>query len=255
MGEVIQSVDRALELLVYMGRQDGPVSVTKVAADLNIYKSTAFRTLSTLQGRGFVEQDPVTEKYSLGGRLFTLGKSVERRMGLQELVRPYARKLCEAYGETVNLSVLERDPYEHYRSVIILKEESWHSSVDSAPVGAERDCHCSSVGKCLLAFSSKIDLTVYGKKPMTAHTERTITSPEALKAELNKVRLEGYAVDREELAPGLTCIAAPIFNEQREAVAAISLAGPTARMIGADLEERVEAVRRAAREISGKLKL
>ncbi|NCB63291.1 MAG: IclR family transcriptional regulator [Clostridia bacterium] len=253
MGDVIQSVDRALEMLIYLGRQEGAVSVTKVAADLDIYKSTAFRTLSTLEARGFVEQDSVTEKYSLGRRLFTLGKSVERSMGLQELVRPYARKLCEAYGETVNLSVLERDPYEHYRSVIILKEESWHSSVDSAPVGAERECHCSSVGKCLLAFSPNIDLSVYAKKPMAAHTERTITSPEALKAELNRVRLEGYAVDREELAAGLTCIASPILNGEKEAVASISLSGPTSRMIGADLEERVEAVRRAAREISKKL--
>lgn len=253
MGDVIQSVDRALEMLIYLGRQEGAVSVTKVAADLGIYKSTAFRTLATLEARGFVAQDSVTEKYGLGRRLFTLGKSVERRMGLQKLVRPHARKLCEAYGETVSLSVLERDPYEHYRSVIILKEESWHSSVDSAPVGAERECHCSSVGKCLLAFSADIDLSIYGKKPMAAHTQRTITSPDALKAELNRVRLEGYAVDREELAAGLTCIAAPILNPKKEAVASISLSGPTSRMIGGDLEERVAAVRRTARDISGKL--
>ena len=175
-------------------------------------------------------------------------------MGLQELVRPYARKLCEAYRETVNLSILEWDPGEPYRSVIILKEESWHSSVDSAPVGAERECHCSSVGKCLLAFSPGVDLSVYASRPMTAHTERTITSPEALRAELNKVKLEGIAVDREELEQGLTCIAAPILNGRGAAEAAISLSGPTGRMMADDLEERVEAVRRTAREITEKLR-
>lgn len=253
MAERIASVDRALEVLVYMARQDGPVSVTALAADLGIYKSTAFRTLATLEGRGFAEQDPVTEKYRLGRRLFTLGKSVERGMGIQETARPFARKLCEAYRETVNLSVLEKTPGEPYRSVIILKEESWHASADTAPVGAERDCHCSSVGKCLLAFTPEVDLAVYGEKPMTAHTERTITTPEALRAELNKVKLEGFALDREELSPGLTCIAAPILDRQGRAVAAIGMAGPTGRMTGGDLEERVAAVRRTAREMAQRL--
>ena len=253
MSEAIHSVDRALEVLIYLGRQEGEVSVTRLAADMGIYKSTAFRTLATLEGRGFVEQNPATEKYRLGRRLFALGRHVERALGLPEVVRPYARKLCQAYRETVNLSVLERSPGELYRSMLILKEESWHSSADTAPVGTERDCHCSSVGKCLLAFTPGVDLSIYAKVPMTAHTQRTITTPEALRAELNKVKLKGIAVDREELEPGLTCIAAPIFGPGGEAVAAISLAGATGRMIGDDLEVRVEAVRRTAREISDKL--
>lgn len=254
MPEGIQSVDRALEVLVYLSRQSGPVGVSHLSADMGIYKSTAFRTLAALERRGFVEQDPATEKYRLGRRLFVLGKCVERDMGLQEVVRPFARKLCQAYRETVNLSILARNPSEPYRSVIILKEESWHSSADTAPIGAERECHCSSVGKCLLAFTSDLDLSVYANRPLTAHTTRTITSPEALQAELNKVKLEGIAVDREELEPGLTCIAAPIFNASGGAEAAIALSGPTSRMMSGDLEERVEAVRRAAREISERLK-
>lgn len=254
MPESIQSVDRALEVLIYLARKGGPVSVTRAAADMGLYKSTAYRTLATLEARGFVEQDPHTEQYRLGRRLFTLGKSVERSMGLQDLVRPYARKLCQAYRETVNLSLLEWDPGEPYRSVILLKEESWHATADTAPVGAERECHCSSVGKCLLAFTPGLDLSVYEKGAMTAHTSRTITSPEILRAELNKVKLEGIAVDREELELGLTCIAAPILDGHGAAVAAISLSGPTSRMMADDLEERVEAVRRTAREISVRLR-
>ena len=105
------------------------------------------------------------------------------------------------------------------------------------------------MGKCLLAFGSKIDLSVYENVSLTAHTAHTITSADALRAELAKIRSDGYAVDREELEMGLTCIGAPILDRSGVALAAISLSGPTSRMLAGDLDERVEAVRRIAREI------
>ena len=249
--DVIQSVDRALEVLIYLYYEGKETSITKIANDRGVYKSTVFRTLATLEARGFVKKNPETEKYWLGSRLFTLGKAVENKMGLQEIIRPYARKLYEAYHEVVNVSILERNPGDVYRSVIILKEESPNQVLTvNPPVGSSSECHCSSVGKCLLAFGSKIDLSVYENVSLTAHTAHTITSADALRAELAKIRSDGYAVDREELEMGLTCIGAPILDRSGVALAAISLSGPTSRMLAGDLDERVEAVRRIAREIS-----
>ena len=85
---------------------------------------------------------------------------------------------------------------------------------------------------------------------MRPHTDHTITTVAALRSELTKVRERGYAMDHEELEYGLTCIGAPILNQKGEAVAAISLSGPTSRMLSGDIEERIEAVKRIAREIS-----
>lgn len=251
MSDIIQSVDRALEVMIYLYHEGKETSITKIAADLGVYKSTVYRTLVTLENRGFVRKNPETDKYWLGNRLFVLGKGVENRMGLPEIVRPYAKKLYDAYCEVVNVSILERNPDDVYRSVIILKEESDRQVLTvNPPVGSSSECYCSSVGKCLLAYSSDIDLGVYDTRPMRPHTEHTIITVSALRAELAKVRERGYAMDHEELEYGLTCIGAPILDQKGEAVAAISLSGPTSRMLTGDIEERIEAVKRIAREIS-----
>ena len=251
MADIIQSVDRALEVMIYLYHEGKETSITKIAADLGVYKSTVYRTLVTLENRGFVRKNPETEKYWLGNRLFVLGKGVENRMGLLEIVRPYAKKLYDAYCEVVNVSILERNPDDVYRSVIILKEESDRQVLTvNPPVGSSSECYCSSVGKCLLAFSDDIDLGIYETHRMRPHTEHTITTVAALRSELVKVRERGYAMDHEELEYGLTCIGAPILNQKGAAVAAISLSGPTSRMLSGDIEERIEAVKRIAREIS-----
>lgn len=77
MAETIQSVDRALEVLIYLEAADQETSITKMASDMGVYKSTIYRTLATLEARGFVRKNPDTDRYWLGNRLFSLGKSVE----------------------------------------------------------------------------------------------------------------------------------------------------------------------------------
>ena len=101
MSDIIQSVDRALEVMIYLYHEGKETSITKIAADLGVYKSTVYRTLVTLENRGFVRKNPETERYWLGNRLFVLGKGVENRMGLPEIVRPYAKKLYDAASATV----------------------------------------------------------------------------------------------------------------------------------------------------------
>lgn len=252
MADVIQSVDRAMELLIYLYNQGRETGITKIASDMGVYKSTVFRTLSTLEARGFVSRNPETERYWLGSRLFTLGKSVENKMGMQAIIRPYARKLYDAYHEVVNVSILERNPHDVYRSILILKEESDRQLLTvNSPIGSSSECHCTAVGKCLLAFSDKIDLSVYQQTKLAAHTEYTIMTYERLVSEISHVKDNGYAIDHDEQEAGLTCIGAPILQHAGASVAAISLCGPTSRMLAGDIDERIEAVRRIAREISG----
>ena len=237
--DIIQSVDRALEFLIYLYNEGKETSVTQIANDLGVYKSTVFRTLATMEARGFVKKNPETEKYWLGNRLFTLGKSVENRMGLREIVKPYVSELYDLYREVI------------YKSVIIYKADNPNQVLKANPsVGSSSECHCSSVGKCLLAFGQDVDLSVYESHPLTVYTEYTISSLEQLKEELDDVREKGYAIDREELELGLTCIGAPILDHSGHAIAAISLSGPKSRMLAGDFCERVRAVTEVARKIS-----
>ena len=237
--DIIQSVDRALEFLIYLYNEGKETSVTQIANDLGVYKSTVFRTLATMEARGF------------GNRLFTLGKSVENRMGLREIVKPYVSELYDLYREVINVSVLERNQNDIYKSVIIYKADNPNQVLKANPsVGSSSECHCSSVGKCLLAFGQDVDLSVYESHPLTVYTEYTISSLEQLKEELDDVREKGYAIDREELELGLTCIGAPILDHSGHAIAAISLSGPKSRMLAGDFCERVRAVTEVARKIS-----
>ena len=170
--DIIQSVDRALEFLIYLYNEGKETSVTQIANDLGVYKSTVFRTLATMEARGFVKKNPETEKYWLGNRLFTLGKSVENRMGLREIVKPYVSELYDLYREVINVSVLERNQNDIYKSVIIYKADNPNQVLKANPsVGSSSECHCSSVGKCLLAFGQDVDLSVYESHPLTVYTE------------------------------------------------------------------------------------
>lgn len=251
--DIIQSVDRALEILIYLHNAGKEIGITQIAEDLNVYKSTVFRTLNTLEHRGFVKKNPETERYWLGPRLFTLGKSVEHNMGIQEIIGPYAIELYEQYHEVVNVSILEKDQYGVYKSVIIYKAENPNQILKAnPPVGSSSECHCSSIGKCLLAFGKNIDLSIYEKYKLTHHTIYTITSIEELKNELKRVKENGYAIDREELEIGLTCIGAPILDRNNYAIAAISLSGPSSRILSNNLEEKIETIKNIAGRISDK---
>lgn len=252
--ELIQSVDRALELLIYLQRQGEETGITKIASDLNVYKSTVHRTLTTLEARGFVQKNPVTEKYWLGTRLFTLGKAVENNMGFSEIIRPFARKLHELCRETVNVSILDHNPGELYHSIVIVKEKSPNQVLIVSPkVGSISECHNSSVGKCLLAFTPGVDLNVYKNRELTRYTKNTITSFDEFKAELALVKEKGYAIDCEEKEVGLTCFGVPILDRKGNAVAAISLSGPTSRMMDGDFEGKIGTIRQVASEISRSL--
>ena len=250
---IINSVDRALDILLYLHEKGGEVSITNIAQDLKIYKSTVYRTLVTLENKGFVEQNADTGRYTLGAKLFVLGMGMGDRIGLQKVVQPYTRRLHEEFGEAVNVSILDRTCRDSYQSMMIWREEGRQIIHFNWEIGSRNDCYCAGVGKCLLAFGENIDLSVYERNPMTPYTEKTICTVEGLKAELDKVRRLGYAMDDEERETGLTCVAAPILRNGL-AIAAISISGPTSRMKKRKLSAIGNRLKAVCNEISRELR-
>lgn len=249
---IINSVDRAMDILLYIYNTGGEVSITSISQALGIYKSTVYRTLATLENKGFVEQNPDNGRYTLGMRLYTMGLSIGDKLGLQKLVKPYTRQLHEEFREAVNVSIIEKNPLDVYKSVIIWKEEGNQILRFNLEVGSRNDCHCAGVGKCLIAFGEDIDLSIYEERGVTVYTDKTIRTLDELKRELEKIRIQGYAVDDEEWEEGLTCVAAPILR-RGVAVAAISVSGPTQRIRQASVPKIVQRLKAVCNEIAKSL--
>ncbi len=250
----IQALDRALQVLLLFQQEKRELGVTEIAAKLGYYKSTVYRVLATLEGRGFVQQNELTGKYWLGFRLYALGMLANRFMGLRDLVRPWLRELGERYQETVHLAVLNDNRENGAEIIVIDKIETKHRLSLTPPVGSSSPAHCSGVGKVLLAHADRSWLyQVLGQAPLAKFTENTITDPRVLEDELARIRRAGYALDNEEIEVGLRCVAAPIYGPSGPVMAAISISGPTSRMTDERLPELIAGVMEAARAISARL--
>ncbi len=251
MSEKIVAVDRALDilLLLYNNRQE--MGVSEIGRELGLHKSTVHRTLATLEDKGFVRQNRETEKYWLGTKIYAMGLSMAEKLSLNDIIRPYAKMLFEEFQEVVNVSILDKDSKDGYKTIIILKEVDTSKVLSVNPhVGSSSDAHTSSVGKCLLAFSKDFDLEKMRIRELKKYTENTITDWDDFAKELEKVRENGYAIDDEEQEIGLFCIGAPILDRNNNAIAAISLSGPTARMKMGNMEFKIDKVVETAKQIS-----
>jgi IclR family transcriptional regulator, KDG regulon repressor len=251
----IGSIDRALDILILLYDEQRELGVTEIGAALGLYKSTVYRTLATLEKRGFVQQNTENGKYWLGMKIYAIGMAVGEKMPLKQLVQPFAKRLSDKFNEVVNVSVLDTTSGKYPRSVLIHKEESANQVLRINPgIGSSSNCYCSAVGKSLLAFSPKEVLDKAKEEDFSAYTANTIRNWDQLMKELQDIRLNGYAIDNEEQEIGLTCVAAPILDRNNRSVAAISLSGPTVRIKSRDFEDIVNEVKRTASEISALLK-
>ena len=226
---IIQSVDRTLDVIDYIYHKGGEVSITQISKDLKMHKSTVYRILTTLQYHGYVMKNPDNERYYLSLKMYIIGSSIHSQNVIGKIVEPYIERLRDRFGEAVNVSILSVDDRGAYQSVIVAKAKSDFSINANTAIGSVTDCYCCSVGKCLLAFSDNIDLSVYERIPLQKFTETTITDVGSLREEIQKIRECGYAVDNEEGEKGLLCVGAPILVDGK-AVAAVSLSGPYIRM-------------------------
>ena len=251
---IINSVDRTLDIIEYVFKAGVPVSVSQISKDLGIYKSTVYRSLATLEARNYVAQDPMSNLYSLGPKIYAFAgvETTNKDQALLKSLMPYMKRLNDKYEDAVSLGVLRRGHDGMYSTPVIAGLESKHSLSIKYDFNSQYECYCSSLGKCLLAFSRNIDTSVFGSHNMVAFTKYTITTREGLEKELAAVRKQGYAVDNEEREFGLYCIGIPVLNNNY-AVAAISLSGPTARVRDEHRDEKIEYMKNLSAEITSDL--
>ena len=234
-----------MEVFEFLSEAQGK-PLTTIAAETGQSPATVYRILVTLEGRGLVEFDHEEQLWHIGSRAFVIGARFLRRTSLVERARPIMRRLMEATGETANLGI------EKEGLVLFLSQVETHSSIRAFfPPGTLSQMHASGIGKALLAHmdTERLD-RLLAAADLQTFTLRTITDPEALKDDLEVVRKQGFAVDNEEKNTGMRCIAAPVFDINREAVAGISVSGPTSRISEREVERLSHPVIEAARQLT-----
>jgi len=225
-GGQVQSITRALSILNALCDSGDGMSLTEVAETVGLAPSTAHRLLTTLQAERFVRFDSSATAWQIGVQAFIVGNAFLRTRQVVGLARPYMQRLMNECGETVNLAVEDNG-----EAVYMSQVESRQMMRAIARPGGRVKMHCSGVGKAVLAWMSDIEvakiLRVHGLPRMTQHT---LDSPQRLRDDLEEIRARGYAIDDEENAIGLRCVSAPIFDENGDPLAALSLSGPAARI-------------------------
>jgi DNA-binding IclR family transcriptional regulator len=237
------AVERAVALL-YALAESGELGTNELARRLGINASTASRLLATLAGAQLVEQLPDSGRYRLGAGVLRLGNAVLARLDLRETARPHLVALAAETGETVTLS----SPGEQEAFTVDFVQSP--SSVQSvARLGRPSIGHATAVGKILLAFGGR-DLP---PPPLAAFTPRTITDPEALGAQVERVRERGFAEAFGEREPDLNAIAAPVFGGRDELAAIVGLQGPASRFDAKAMRAALPTLRERAAAISAAL--
>ena len=249
-GDQVQSLVRALAILNGIAEAPGAgVTLTDVAQQVGLPASTAHRLLTTLEQERYVRFDPDGRLWSVGVQAFVVGSSFTKTRSLVSLARPHMRNLMEESGETVNLAVEDEG-----QAVYLAQVECRQMMRAFARPGSRVPLHCSGVGKAILSgVSDKSLAKILQRHGMPRLTVKTITTPAALRADLERIRAMGYAVDDEEHAVGLRCISAPVFDETGDVVAGVSLSGPMARIVDGRMAQLGAMVLEAARAISAEM--
>lgn len=245
----IQSLDRGLALLEILSQSKDALGLPELATELEVDRSTIHRLLATLLARGFVVQDPISRKYTIGLKIIELSRRTIDGYNLRAASKPFIRYLVAETGESANLAVLSGK-----HAVCIDHETSPSPLAVTNDIGAVFKFHATALGKVILAFqpeeNRKMLLEGYDYE---IFTPRTITSDVMLENQLEKIHEKRYSLDDEERYLGVRCIAAPIFDYSEKIVAGIGIAAPTTRVTLESIEPLIKVVRKTAFDISVQL--
>lgn len=236
------SVDKALALLGAFNSSHRLMGVSELARRAELPKSTAHRLLSVLVRWNLVARDGMS--YTVGPKLVELA-ALTSEQTLRNTALPYLIDLHKLTNETVHLAILDG-----WDVLFIEKLFGHNSGTWPSQVGGRFPASCSALGKVMLAHGSAVEPTIPTNiSKLPRFTTNSIADPRHLHAELAKIRQDGTALDRQEAAVGLTCIATPIVGPFGELVGAISVSGPIRRfrpiMVSAEIRAAATGINRA----------
>lgn len=220
----IKTLEKGLAILDEIIDSSTPLKLSDIIRRFDIDRASAFRFLQTLESKGFLRKDAVTKEYDVGGRLYYWASRLREKTRLISSFHDRLQELADSIQQTAHLGLL-------INNRVLLADFALSTSLVTIrhQIGAFEPMHASAAGKAILAFlpQEQQDQIIEGLN-LVAFTKNTITSKDALRIDLALTRERGYAIDASELHEGLTCIARPMFNDRREAVASVGVTSVTA---------------------------
>ena len=240
------AVERALAMLEAVAQEPEGLSNAEISRKLQIPKSSASYILRTLEKQAYLNRDKGTGRYRVGLKILSLSRGALSGIDVREVALPIMRHLTEKTGLTCHLAILDGPEAVYIEKVEppgFLRVDTW--------VGRRMRVHATSVGKALVAYVPQERLEkIIADGGMEKRTPRTITTLPRLLKELEKVRVQGYAVDDEENNLGARCVGAPVFNQSGAIEASVGLSGTTNQVNPHTMPRILEALKDAARHIS-----
>jgi IclR family KDG regulon transcriptional repressor len=217
----VKSLRKALTVLNTVACATRPLTIAEVAVNAGLARPTAYRFAQTLLATGYLTQDPLDGRLSIGFAVLPLASSLLDRNRLRVEALPHLNSLAAKTGERANLGILYRDSVLYIAGV----EKPALPTIYSR-FGKNAPAHCCSLGKAIIAYLPEAEVrALLGRKPLVVYTPTTITSRVAFMKELAETRQRGYAIDRSEHVSGSCCLAAPIFNASNQPIGAIGVSG------------------------------
>jgi IclR family pca regulon transcriptional regulator len=247
--DFVQSLGRGLAVIRAFGPDRTRLTLSEVAREAGLTRAAARRFLLTLVELGYVRSDG--REFSLRPRVLELGHAYLSGMTLPDVAYPHIQELVDRVRESSSVAVLDGDEV-----VDIVRVPAKRIMTVAVPVGSRFRAHASSKGRVLLAGLSPDDLDEY---LATAHldqlTDKTVTDPTRLRAVLNEVRSQGYAIVDQEMEEGIRAVAAPLRDGSGATVAAVNLSAYASRVsIDAFRDEFLPGLLETARQIEADLK-
>lgn len=241
----VTSVERALAILGFLDGARRGWNISEISRKLKIPKSSTHVLVLTLERQGYLKREPGSREYTLGLKLYGLGRGLMDNLALPSKALPAMEWLSERTGLTVHLAVLEMD-----QAMYIQKVEAPGLIRFDTYVGKRTNLHCTAVGKTLLAYTTwQRQQRFLSRGSLARYTKNSITTVAALRQELQRIRGRGYAIDDQEEELQIRCIAAPVLNCVGELVAAVGITGTTGQVLKEDIERFARLTLQAASRV------
>jgi DNA-binding IclR family transcriptional regulator len=245
----VPAVERALDILEYLIARNEATSIRKLSDSLELPRVSVFRIIKSLEAKGYVLNQGGQGRYILGAKIVSMGSRISRDANLSQVANPFMFELARESGQTVQLGVL----FEHQVMYIdqIRTSEALTLVVPSRTPFA---VNTSAGGKVLVAALEDSRLQEFLENIiLESNTPRAIVDKEQFRLELLRVRKQGYAIDDEEFARGIRCIAVPVHNSAGQTIASLGITGHTRELTDQRLPALRQATLRTAAKISRSL--
>jgi DNA-binding IclR family transcriptional regulator len=225
LSQSVRAVERALDILLCFTPDSPKRTLTQIAEQAGMHKSTVLRLLTSLENKHFIGRDKATGMYQLGFRFIELASIMLRNLDIQQWAQPYLQRLSTDSGETVDLAVLDGHQVVYLKVV-----ESSQRVKIAAAVGERLPVFCTATGKAFLAYLPDDQVCAILDKDLTLYTENTLACVDDLYADLRATRERGFAISEQEYEKDINAVAAPILDVDGCPIAVIAIVGPSYRL-------------------------